>query len=118
LADEEAAARNTGVHLTRIYINKVHLRLQDSAWATLIVDTDDFLAGFEIAACRAGWEGLEELDLPLAVDNTCVVEFRYTGDLNSFAFLVVVDYFLGILLEGWGWSMTAGKSWSSETYEG
>lgn len=55
LADEEAAAGNAGVDLTRIYVDKISLRLEDSARATLVVDADDLLTGFEIAAGRSGW---------------------------------------------------------------
>lgn len=118
LANEEAAAGDTGVHLARLYVYKVSLRLEHSTGATLVVDTDDLLAGFEVAAGGGGWEGLEELDLPLAVDNARVVEFGDTGDLNSFALLVVVDYFLGILLEGCDGSMIGAVGSSSGTYEG
>lgn len=118
LADEKAAASDACVHLTGIHVDEVSLRLEDSSGAALVVDADDLLTGFEIVAGGGGWEGLEEFNLPLAVNNACVVELGDTGNLNCFAFLVVVDYFLGILLEGCDGSMTAGKCWRSGTYEG
>ena len=57
------------------------------------------MTDFEFAAGRGGWEGLEEFNLSLTIDNTRVVELGDTRDLNGFAGLVVVNYFLGVLLK-------------------
>jgi hypothetical protein len=76
------------------------------------------LTGFEFAAGRGGWEGLEEFDPSLAIDNTLVVEFGDTRDLNGFIGLVVVDYFLGVLLESCEGLIIGAICPSDGTYEG
>jgi hypothetical protein len=102
LADEEAASDDAGVHLARLSVDKVGLGLEHCARATFVVDADDLLAGFKFAAVRRSWEGLQEFDLALAIDNARVVEFGDIRNLNGIAGLVVVDYLLGVLLEGCG----------------
>lgn len=76
------------------------------------------MTGFEFAAGRAGWEGLEEFDPSLAINNTLVVELGDTRDLNGFVGLVVVDYFLGVLLESCEGLMIGAVIPSDGTYEG
>ena len=100
LADKEAAADDAGIHLTGLSVDKLGLGLEDCARAALVVNTDDLLAGFKFAAVRRSWEGLQEFDLALTIDNARVVEFGDIRNLNGIAGLVVVDYFLGVLLEG------------------
>ena len=117
LADEEATADDAGVHLAGLCVDKVSLGLEDCARAALVVDADDLLAGFKFAAVRCSWEGLQEFDLALAIDNARVVEFGDIRNLNGFAGLVVVDYFLRVLLEGFG-GLMIGPQVSSGTYEG
>jgi hypothetical protein len=76
------------------------------------------LTGFEFAAGRGGWEGLEKFDPSLAIDNTLVVELGDTRDLNGFVGLVVVDYFLGVLLESCEGLIIGATYPSDRTYEG
>ncbi|KAH0499166.1 hypothetical protein TgHK011_006377 [Trichoderma gracile] len=68
--------------------------VDDGARAALVVDAEDLLAELELAAGRGDGQGLEELDLALAVDDAARVEVGDAGDLGLFLGGVEVDDFL------------------------
>lgn len=101
LGDVEGRRGDARVDVARGDVDEVRLRVDDGAGPALVVDADDLGAGLELAAGAGGGEGLEELDLALAVDDAAGVEGGNAGDLDGLLGGVEVDDFLGVALEGW-----------------
>jgi hypothetical protein len=89
------------VDLARGDVDEVGLGVDDGAGLALVIDAEDLCAGLELAAFRGGGEGLEELDLALAVDDAAGVKGGDAGDLDGLLGGVEVDDLLGVALEGW-----------------
>jgi hypothetical protein len=67
LSDVEAASYRPRVRLAALCIYEALLRLDDSAWLALVVYAQDLAPDLEFSAFGAYGQGLEKLDLALAV---------------------------------------------------
>jgi hypothetical protein len=99
LSDVKAASYRPRVRLAALCIHKTLLRLDDSAWLALIVYAQYFAPDLELSALGAYGQGLEKLDLALAVENTFRIELGYALNGRAVAARVEVDDFLVGVLE-------------------
>jgi len=82
LSYEEPGACGAHVELASLGIDQVILRLEHSRLA-LVVEPYDLPADLESPAFGSGRQRLEELYMPLAVDDALAVELRRARDALS-----------------------------------
>jgi hypothetical protein len=75
------------------------LRLNDRAWLALVVYTQHFAPDLELSALGAYGQGLEKLQLTLAVKNALGIELGHALDGGTVAARVEINDFLVGMLE-------------------
>jgi hypothetical protein len=76
------------------------LRLDDSSWLSLVINTKHFTPHFEVFAFRGHGKWLEELQLALAVEDMLGVELGHAFNGRAVRTRVEVNDFLVGVLEG------------------
>lgn len=99
LTDEERTPHRPRVRLPRLHIHKPLLRLHHTA-LPLVVYTQHLGPDLKVAPMRCDGQGLQELDLALAIEHAAIVELGNTRNGGRGAGLVEIDDLLGIALEG------------------
>lgn len=99
LSDVEAASDRPRVRLTTLCVHQALLGLDHGTWLALVVYTKNLASDLKLPALGAYGQGLEKLDLALAIENALGVELWYALDGSAIAARVEVDNFLVGVLE-------------------
>lgn len=118
LGHVESAAEETGVDFVGVGIDELELGVDDGAGTALVVDAEDLLADLELVALGGDGQGLEELNLSLAVDDAAGVEVGNAGDLNLLLRGVEVNHFLCVALERCFAHLSASCAESGQSVKG
>lgn len=99
LANHEPATNHPAEHIAGLLLDQQRLRLDDGAGLALVIDAQHLLPDLEGAAGARDGEGLEDLNLALAVDAALLVELGHAGDGDGRGARVEVDDLLVSVLE-------------------
>lgn len=83
LTNKETTANSPAIHLSSLLIHNLLLGLNNSSCLALIINTNDLGPKLESAAFGCRWEGLEESEGALTVEDSLVVEFGHIWDWDG-----------------------------------